>query len=113
MNILSDNAEIYQKVKELLLSSDPVFLGRFGGSDTNAVVALHKALTENVLDKWESLSMHRDITERFNGFYDVSGKDETFYRYLEYMLENYKKLSHAFFCNRQLLSIYFPRVRTH
>jgi hypothetical protein len=108
MRAIKNWKECTESITAVLQVDEPVFLGRVGGSDTNAVTALLEAKFSGVKDIWGAIYKHRFITERYNGFYDLDQKGETFWNYLHTLLECYRNLKHAFFCNHQLLSMYFP-----
>ena len=107
MVYVSDWRECFTNVKRILTSPGPVFLARVGGSDTNAVAALLEAQASGIPDVWGAIYKHRGIVERFNGFYDLDHKGINFWHYLELLVEHYGRFEHMFFCNHQLLSMYF------
>ncbi|MGJ4927601.1 hypothetical protein ACQR1I_20330 [Bradyrhizobium sp. HKCCYLS2038] len=107
MRVVTDWKECALSIESILQDDQPLFLGRVGGSDTNAVAALLEAKRAGQGDLWGKIYRHRLIVERYNGYYDLDNRGETFWNYINSLLESYRKLKHAFFCNHQLLSMYF------
>ncbi len=107
MRLVQDLGECSHAIGNLLEATDPIFIGRLGGSDTEAVAALLEA-QETTTNVWSSIYKHRTITERLNGFYDKSRSGDLFIRYLNELQESYTTLRNAFFCTKRLNAIYFP-----
>jgi hypothetical protein len=108
LSLIPFGPDSYKSVHEILTGSAPVFLSRIGGSDTNAVVSYFeaKAGTRNV--SADEVKKHRQIVGRFNGYYDCKDENENYFQYCELLLRCYLASKHLLFCNRELLSIYFP-----
>jgi hypothetical protein len=109
MFVVSNPKDCFDEIKSLLEDDKPIFLGRMGGSDTNAVASLIEAQDAGD-DIWRSIFKHRTIVSRLNGFYDKSNSRDQFIRYLGEMRNCYAKVQHAFLCNHQLLSMYFAHL---
>ena len=95
------------RIHDLLSGTAPCFLGRVGGSDTNAVAA---ALTNKARGQpadHPDVMAHLKTVERYNGYYDLDGDTAKFVRYIDAMSDSYAAARHLFFCNYQLLSLYF------
>lgn len=107
LQLISDWKFCYDDVLRLLSGPDPVFLGRIGGSDTNAIAALLEAEAEG-RDGNEAVASHKSLVERYNGFYDLGGHSGLFLRYVAELAKECRRLRRIFFCNHQLISMYFP-----
>ncbi len=108
MRFITDWRECYSVSRDLLSDPNALLLSRIGGSDTNAVVAY---LTARQSDNWQEsskLASHRQIVQRFNGYYDNDHSFDRFIQYLDELISCYLDAPHLFFCNFQLLSMYFP-----
>ena len=108
ITIVSGWQDCVDRTYALLSSKDPFFLGRVGGSDTNAVAAY---LTNEALGRESThpdVICHLKIVERYNGYYDRDNDPANFLRYIKSIADCYAEARHAFFCNYQLLSLYFP-----
>ena len=51
---------------------------------------------------------HLKVAERYNGYYDRDGDPANFLRYIQVLTDSYAAADNLFFCNYQLLSLYFP-----
>ena len=107
MQLVSDWEECHLQFNALLASSQPVFVNRVGGSDTNAICAYLAALNGGEDKLQSTLKTHSEIVERFNGFYDLDNDPGVFISYMDKLLSIYKSSTDLLFCNRQLLSMYF------
>jgi hypothetical protein len=109
LTLVSDWRECTEQIEALLSGNEPYFLGRVGGSDTNAVVA---HLTNRALGGDDPahprVLRHLDIVERYNGYYDQAHDAARFLDFLEALTDAYAASRNLLFCNHQLLSMYFP-----
>ncbi len=62
------------------------------------------------MNQWGEIWRHRQIVERYNGYYDVHREGPTFWRYVTDLLDIYNRMSHAMLCNRQLQTIFMPQA---
>ncbi len=108
MQFVSDWRECFSDTLRLLTRSEPIFLSRIGGSDTNAVACFLQMQERPSGELEEQLSHHKMMVQRFNGFYDTRSDAGTFIKYLNCITECYEATSHTFLCNYQLLSMYLP-----
>ncbi len=108
MKFITDWKECFDQVQDLLAAPAPVFLSRVGGSDTNAVAAYLEAKALGTDHAWQAVLRQRPVVESFNGYYDIEQSEVKFVRYLESLIKIYSGSREMFFCNHQLLSLYFP-----
>ncbi len=107
MRFISDWRESMAITEDLINKSDPFFLSRIGGSDTNAVAAMLELRGSTILENNNpTLLTHLAMVERFNGYYDLTNSFTNYVRYLELLLACYENSQHLFLCNFQLLSMY-------
>jgi len=105
---VTDDRPCTAEITALLSGDAPVFLARVGGSDTDAVAALLQGKHDKVEKLWLSIWRHRNITEKFNGFYDVTANDDIFWRYVNDLLGIYERMTHAFIVGSKMLTLYMP-----
>jgi hypothetical protein len=94
--------------RDRLADPSPLFLNRIGGSDTNAVAALLEARAAGLPDDCTEVMSHLPVVQRYNGYYDLTNNPTNYIGYLEILLDLYERSRYLFFCNFQLLSMYFP-----
>ncbi|MBV8846390.1 MAG: hypothetical protein JO307_26590, partial [Bryobacterales bacterium] len=106
VRLLTEWEDCFKETVRLMMGDRPFFLGRVGGSDTDAVVDYLAATNEEAL---------RDVTHchlarvmKFNGFYDTENSPESFYEFLRVMLTCYQELNKFALVGKRLLNIYFP-----
>jgi len=95
----------------MISGDDPFFLGRIGGSDTDAVidyVACGRPNHAGALSS--SLIDHLAIIERYNGYYDKSRSPEKYLNYCATLLDGYTRCTDLVMCGAKLLTTYFPGV---
>lgn len=102
--------EMYQKTVKVLCAPEPVFYGRIGGSDTDAVISYFAGLEqgESQAGLLERVRPHRHILERFNGYYDKSARPENLLAFCSTLMVGYQSLTHASLVVSELLTAYFP-----
>jgi hypothetical protein len=110
MPFISDFKTCFDELLGKLLSVDPIFISRIGGSDTAAVVDYLRVKDEGP----EALSAHvaryMPLVSKHNGFYDLTGSVTLYPKYCEELIRNYQSSETLLFCNYQLLSLYFKDV---
>ena len=110
LRLLTDWRACYSTAVSLLSNADPFFLGRVGGSDTDAVADYLAARIDGSPEALEEVhTRHLAKVMKFNGFYDL-GTDprESFTRFLEELLACYRQFGRFALVGQQLLSLYFP-----
>ncbi|CAO4170611.1 hypothetical protein EEDFHM_01717 [Methylorubrum populi] len=103
INLISSEDETYARCKALLTSADPCFLGRLGGSDTDALMSYDSNPNDDA-----AFAVGLDRVRTYNGFYDFDANIKGSYiEYLDNLRSCYKGLNDAFVCNDNLLTLYF------
>src|ERR1700744_5466975 len=100
IRMVSDWATIDTTLTALLLSESPAFLGRLGGSDTDALAALHMGGRDAAL-------AHLPIVRRYNGYYDKTNDPEKYFAYLKRLEDSFRVCPHTVFGGAKLLSMFF------
>src|SRR5207248_8768425 len=110
LRLLTDWRACYTSVVSLISNVDPFFLGRIGGSDTDAVADYLAAKNEGSPEALEQLrERHLAKVMKFNGFYDSEDDpSKTFTDFLEELLVCYQRFTRFALVGQQLLSLYFP-----
>ena|SRR5436190_13288410 len=110
LRLLTDWRACYTSVVSLISNADPFFLGRIGGSDTDAVADYLAAKNEGSPEALEQLrERHLAKVMKFNGFYDSEDDpSKTFTDFLEELLVCYQRFTRFALVGQQLLSLYFP-----
>lgn len=110
LRLLTDWQACYSTAVSLLSNADPFFLGRVGGSDTDAVVDYLTAKKEGSPEGLEQArDRHLARVMKFNGFYDLENDaSKSFTRFLEELLACYREFSRFALAGQQLLNLYFP-----
>lgn len=108
MRFVSDAEECFVLTRDLLRSDEPVFLNRIGGSDTNALACLLESRESSASIAQASMARHLPVVQAFNGYYDRANDPNKFTKFLELLMSCYVDSEFLFFCNPQLLSMYFP-----
>jgi len=95
-----------------MISGDyPFFLGRIGGSDTDAVIEYVACGRPNDAGSLSpSLVHHLAIVERYNGYYDKSRSPGKYLDYCATLLDGYTRCADLVMCGAKLLTTYFPGV---
>ncbi len=96
-----DSEEVSEFFTKTMMSDIPLFFGRVGGSDYDAIGEYYH--NKNILDDpvWYDTQYMR--LKRFNGFFDFENKKETFKEYLEQMIKFYKSTDHVSYCNDNII----------
>jgi hypothetical protein len=109
LTVVTDWQECYDTAVNLISGGAPLFLGRVGGSDTDAVVDYLAARNEGTADAFQHVTdRHLARVMKFNGFYDLDRSPEKTFRYLHLLLECYEQCPRFALVGRQLLNMYFP-----
>jgi hypothetical protein len=109
LNLVTDWEECHEAAAHLVSGGAPFFLGRVGGSDTDAVVDYLAARNEGTADALQHVTdRHLARVMKFNGFYDLDRSADKFFRYLRLLLQCYEQCARFALVGRQLLNMYFP-----
>lgn len=104
INVVSSEEETYLRCKALLTSEQPHFLGRIGGSDTDALMS-YKTDPSDL----NSFEYNKNRVQSFNGFYEFAGDiDESYIKYLDTLNACYRKASDFFIVSSNLLTLFYP-----
>ena len=93
--------EVFNFFNETMQSTDPLFFGRIGGSDYEAIIEYFS--NKKVFDDENWFASQYFKIKRFNGYFDYAGSKENFRKYLDTMIEFYKLSDHASYCNENLV----------
>jgi len=96
MTFVSNYKACFDDLLAKLLSSEPVFISRIGGSDTAAVIDYLRVKGAS----------SKDISEHV----DRNGSVEVYFNYCEELIRAYESSATLLLCNRPLLSLYFRSV---
>jgi len=105
--LIPDFKTCFQDVLSKLHGDEPAFLSRIGGSDTDAVVDYFRFKNAGPEALAVHAAKHMPIVSRYNGFYDRTLSIDVYQRYCEELIRAYEASDTLFFCNFQLLSLYF------
>jgi hypothetical protein len=98
--------ECFEALDGLLAGSDPILLGRIGGSDTDAIAAMLEA-TGAETSRRTALA-HLQRVKILNGYYDLKNNEATYFAYLEYLKTSYLRTKYLSFGGVKLMTMYFP-----
>jgi hypothetical protein len=85
--VLEDWAKINDHIVNLMTQDKPLFFGRIGGSDTQAVKEFYDY--PDFMDRPRKLFL-LDFVKQYNGYFDFSDKESNYEKYLSDMLSFYK-----------------------
>lgn len=106
--MLVNDLGIYSTALTAKISNrEPFFLGRIGGSDTNALVDYLRCTSQGD-DLKSHISKWLPIVKRYNGFYSFQSEAEDYIRFIDSLLDDYTNMRSMTVCNFQLLSMLFP-----
>lgn len=110
MQLISDFKSCFDEILARLEQDEPAFISRIGGSDTGAVVDYFRIRDAGDNEIAAHAAKYIPRVSRFNGFYDRAESLQTYLKYCEELISTYESSETLFFCNFQLLSIYFKDV---
>jgi len=97
--------ECFASIRDLLTGVDPIFLGRIGGSDTDAIAAMLQS-TDVEASRLAALP-HLPRVKMLNGYYDLNEREENFFAYLDVVKKCYLQTKYQSLGNVKLLTMYF------
>jgi len=107
MTRVSGWRECFASIHGLLTGGDPVFLGRIGGSDTDAIAAMLQATDTGVEASRRAALPHLPRVKMLNGYYDLNEREETYFAYLDVVKKSYLQTKHLSLGNVKLMTMYF------
>jgi hypothetical protein len=75
----------------MMESTNPIFIGRFGGSDTNVMLKFYDNRQKNIVEDIEFINL-MDICKKYNGFYDTENKKEHMVRFCRIFMECHQSM---------------------
>jgi hypothetical protein len=105
---LSGWQECQDSISALLAGSEPSFIGRMGGSDTDALAAMIEGALHDEVSSRTAALRHLPLVKRFNGYYDHTNNPDNYLRFLELLRTSYLATSNLALVDSKLLSMYFP-----
>jgi len=94
---------------KFIAGSNPGFLGRIGGSDTDVAIEYFDLLrTLGADEALARISPKFDLVRRFNGYYDKSGDPRKIARFCELLTSSYGKTRDQFIVGGSLLTAFMP-----
>jgi hypothetical protein len=100
---------MYKRSVDVLTSSDPVFYGRIGGSDTDMIIDYLEGemAGESVPQLLARVRPHHDNLALYNGYYDKVNIQDNLIRFCDLMLTCYRSLVHASLVGKKWQTLYF------
>lgn len=108
LNCISGWKECQESLFSDLCDEAPSFVGRMGGSDTDALVARIDGERTNKEIGRQNAIAHLPRVRRFNGYYDHSPDIEKYLAFLDLLQSTYLACDRLTFVDAKLLSLYFP-----
>lgn len=103
VTIMSE-AETYDRCKSMLLSTQPHYISRIGGTDTHATLC-----NWNNHKHGEGTEYSIKYVREFNGFYSFNSDPYLdYFKYVDVLAECYQKSDEMFVGEQNLLTLYFP-----
>jgi hypothetical protein len=103
-------SECQNLIRSTIEGSEPCFIGRMGGSDTDAVAA---RLAADIISPEEGRKValqHLSKLRKFNGYYDLDNSNEKYLSYLDLLLSTYLACDAITLVDAKLLTMYFSSV---
>jgi hypothetical protein len=103
-----DLKDISSRIRGSVIGSNPFFLSRLGGSDTNALIDFLGLTGADDPLFGRHIAKHIPIVKSYNGFYSFCDETSDYIQYLGRIQQIYEQSSFSMACNFQFLSIMFP-----
>ena len=108
-DLVSDFADTYRDIKNLLEETKPVFLGRIGGSDTNIVIEyFYESLQTNPDIALKQILPKFHMVRTFNGYYDKADSISNVSRFCNEMKDFYLACPQMFIGGSLFLTEFLP-----
>jgi hypothetical protein len=102
--------ECHDMIKTIIRTSGPCFIGRLGGSDTDAIADRLTADSDSSSAAREAAMRHLHRVQEFNGYYDEEKSSDKYLAFLDLLLRTYVVCDKITFVDAKLLTLYFPSM---
>jgi hypothetical protein len=110
LQLISSWSKCQEMIKSVIDAPEPRFIGRMGGSDTDAVADRLAAEIESPASGCDAARRHLRRLRQFNGYYDLDNSDAKYLAFLHLLLKCYSACGEIAFVDAKLLTMYFPTM---